>query len=321
MNAIMIMCHKNIDQVIRLIHKCSSKDTKVIVHVDVLCEISKQQAVDIRKSGAYLCDNRIHGELDHRSLVDITMIMINKALEIEKTESIVFKYYCLLSGQDYLTKPIEYINMQLERSYPIPYIDCTPYRRNNWIYHKFSYTKRFLPFLLWIRNNTVRKSFPWFVLKCLTYIYECIADVLHISNYYKLKRGGIKLYGGSAWWILPDTAVKFIVQEYESCAEYVTDLLDAWTPEETFFQTITMRSEAKQYVLLNTPDTVAQSCKTWAYFFDDDKPPAVHPYVFTINEYEKLINHNCWFARKFDSKIDSDILDKLDVYLATSKCD
>lgn len=321
MNAIMIMCHKNIEQVIRLIQKCVSEDTRVFVHIDSLYELSQQQIENLSDAGAYICEKRIHGELDSRSLVDVTMILINKTIEIENKEEIRFQYYCLLSGQDYLTKPIWYINEQLRSIYPTPVIDCTPYSRRNWMYHKFGYTKKFLPFLQWTKRVTKRGSFLWFMLKGIAYSYEKLVDIAHISNYYKLKKACIKLYGGSAWWILPDVTIKYILNEYNSDSKYINDLLDTWTPEETFFQTITMRSESKEYVHLNTPDTVAQSCKTWAYFFDDDKPATVHPYIFTINEYKKLINHDCWFARKFDYKIDTDILDKLDEYLETFKYD
>ena len=321
MNAIMIICHKNIEQVVRLIYKCVSENTKIFVHIDAQFKLSQQQADDLNKTDVYICEKRIHGELDHRSLVDITMILINKAIEIENREDVRFQYYCLLSGQDYLTKPIWYINDQLKEHYPIPYIDCTPYNRRNWIYHKFSYTKKFLPFLQWTKKAAKRGSLLWLVLKGIAYTYEKVADVSHISNYYKLKVDCIDIYGGSAWWILPDVAIKHIVKEYNSDSQYINYLLDSWTPEETFFQTITMRSESAQYVHLNTPDTVTQSCKTWAYFFDDDKPPTVHPYIFTKNEYRKLIDHDCWFARKFDIGMDSDILDKLDEYLEEFKCD
>ncbi len=37
-------------------------------------------------------------------------------------------------------------------------------------------------------------------------------------------------------------------------------------------------------------------------------------YIFTVNEYNKLVNSDCWIARKFDESVDSEIFDMLDEY-------
>ena len=311
----MIMCHKNFNQVQRLIKRCLSDKTKVIVHFDAGLDISREQISNLRNIGVYICERRLHGKLDDRSLVDIAMEMVNKALQIENDEGIKFQYYCLLSGQDYLTKPIWYINDQLKKYYPTPYIDCTPYDRSNWIYHKFKYTKWLISFRNWIWNTFRSENFMRLGLRTIAYVWEKLDAWLHFTDYYKLRKKGFQLYGGSAWWILPDIAIKYIAQEYNSNAQYIQALLSTWTPEETFFQIMTMRSEASKLVHINPVDMVSQSCKTWAYFFDENKPFMGHPYIFTKNEYQKLINHDCWIARKFDMTIDGNIFDMLDCYM------
>ena len=131
----MIMCHKNFDQVFRLAKRCTSESTKVIVHIDSKSnDISDEMYAKLTSVG-YLTDRRISGFIDDRSLIDITMLLIEKAHQIEKEENIHFDYFCLLSGQDYLTKPIEYINnprwklqsmLQLNRSIGFSYTS-TPF--------------------------------------------------------------------------------------------------------------------------------------------------------------------------------------------------
>lgn len=119
------------------------------------------------------------------------------------------------------------------------------------------------------------------------------------------------LYGGSAWWILPDVAIKYIYKEYKDNSDVVKMLLETYTPEETFFQIMTMRSPVKNQVEINPKDMVAQNCKTWAYFSDEGKPFKGHPYVFTIDEFDKLKKSGYWFARKFDSEQDMEIINKI----------
>ena len=76
-----------------------------------------------------------------------------------------------------------------------------------------------------------------------------------------------------------------------------------------------MKSDLQDLVEINPIDMIGQNCKTWAYFFDEDKPFKGHPYIFTENEYDKLIKKNCWIAKKFDISISKDILELLDKYL------
>ena len=316
MNAVLIMCHKNIEQVKMLVNRCLSENTRIIIHFDKRMQINKQELQDIQNLGVYFTEERVCGELDTRSLVDISMAMVLRAKEIENLENIRFKYYLLLSGQDYPIKPISYINNELEKMYPTPFIDCTPYSNDNWIYHKFSRTKELLRFHNWVTNNIPKKSIMY-PLRVFSRIVEKVGKkivrIFHITDYHKMHRAGIDLYGGSAWWILPDIAIDYICKEYNST--FSKKLLNTYTPEETYFQTMVMRSDVKDLVAVNPPDMVAQNCKTWAYFEDIGKPFKGHPYIFTVDEYDKLTSSDRWFARKFDITVDSNIFGLLNSFL------
>lgn len=108
MNAFLIMCHKNPDQVIRLAKVCKTSNTDVFIHVDNCMSNSQYDKLKTlsKKEGFVVADKRLQGQLDHRSLVDIVMILIQTAIEYEKTKKIKYEYFALLSGQDYLIKPM-----------------------------------------------------------------------------------------------------------------------------------------------------------------------------------------------------------------------
>ena len=136
---------------------------------------------------------------------------------------------------------------------------------------------------------------------------------IKMDAYSHLQREGVGVYGGSQWWILPDVVIEFILNEYESSklSEYL--LNNVFTPDETYVQIMTMRSPLRSKVKLNSVERVSQNSKTWAYFSDTGKPATGHPYIFTMNEYEKIANKkDCWFARKFDMDEDAEILDLID---------
>lgn len=312
MNAVLIMCHKNPEQVLRLINRCKSTSTLVFVHVDA----SQNNIFNWLKKhvrGVYFTKKRLKGTLFTRSLVDITIALIRCAKDIERDKKIHFDYYILLSGQDYLIEPINKINSILKESYPTPYIDCTPYNRRNWLYHPFKSTGTLNKYGRWIRTKFPKRG--TFIRKCFAateIIGQYLARLLHIDDYHKLTKGKVSLYGGSEWWILPDLAISYILKEYDAMMPYIKILLEDRAPDETFFQTITMRSPIKDIVHINPYDMVAQSCQTFAYFSDIGKPFTGHPYILTAKEFDMLTSSGRWIARKFDINEDEKILDLLD---------
>ena len=313
-NLFMIMCHKNLSQVLLLSKTVLSDNSDVIVHVD--SAVGDDEYTDFLEAAKdipnlYITRKRIHGVLDTRSLVDIVFIMI----EHIKSMHLTYKNYCLLSGQDFPIKPINEINENLFKSYPTPYIDCTPYYKSNWIFHKFKYTPTLVDFNDFISERFSRKNPIRKILRISAILGQRFAQLLKLTSYDKISQSGVKLYGGSAWWILPDIAIDFIYSEYVNYTAIVDSLLKTVTPEETFFQTMAMLSPCKNNVHINPVDQIEQSCKTWAYFSDTDKPFKGHPYIFTVNEFSKLSASSCWFARKFDAKQDSEIIELIQKHL------
>lgn len=309
-NLFMIMCHKNLSQVLLLAKTILSSDSDVVVHID--SAVADDEYISFLEAtndipNLYVTSKRIHGVLDTRTLVDIVFIMI----EYVKSKKIKYKNYCLLSGQDFPIKPINEINKSLFNNYPTPYIDCTPYDRKNWIFHKFKYTPVLLRFNRFISKKFSRKNPVRKILRALVILGQKCIQFLKLTSYDKISKSGIKLYGGSAWWILPDSVIDFIYSEYVNSSTIVDLLLKTVTPEETFFQTMTMLSPYKCNVHINPVDQIEQSCKTWAYFSDVDKPFKGHPYIFTVNEFDKLRVSPCWFARKFDIQQDSKIIEMI----------
>lgn len=316
MNACLIMGHKNPLQIIRLAKALiKSEENNVFIHLDSM--MTKEDIVCVNSfcaesKAVHLCSKRIHGVLDRRSLVDIVFIMISEVKKIEEHKNEHYAYYLLFSGQDYLVKNINYINDELIKSYPKPFIDCTPYDKNNWIYHKFIYCKASLQYNDWITRH-FSKGLIRSVFRVSAIILTRILSSIRKDSYSKLKKENVSLYGGSAWWILPDIVIEFIFYKYNN-KDKVSELIlnESSTPEETYFQTMSMMSPISNMIDINPKGMILQNSKTWAYFFDEEKAFKGHPYIFTMKEYDKLKGCNFWFARKFDTQIDEEILDKLD---------
>ena len=323
MNVIMIMAHQYPYQIFRLIQRCKTENTDVIVHLDLK---AKQEDYDYLHNkiselysnrGVYLMEERLAGELFNRILVDITMKMIDYVHNVEKQENKHYQYFLLCSGQDYPLKPMQAIEEELSHAYPKPFIDCTPYNKHNWMRDRFT-NNTVDPVLKYLFTDRIKNSRSRIIKGILSRLLRYVKPFIlkfgqNVEQ--RLKKQGIFVYGGSQWWIMPDIAIEYIAGQYYSfeTKKYISLLLDETaTPDETFFQTMVMRSPVKNKVQLNSVTERCQNNKTWSYWQDVNKPMTSHPYVIRAENFNQLLTSQAWFARKFDETIDSGILDKID---------
>ena len=307
-HAILIIAHKNAEQVAKLIKSLDDSDLDIYIHLDKKWKITLKELEMIKNASrnVSIIKKRISGFLDTWSLCEITIELIREALKKEQD----YKYFILLSGQDYPIKTIEYIKWYLGKEYPKPIIDCTPLAKDNWIYSGFKWI-RIHPYYRMVEKITASRIIRKLLLLPVYAIQVLITFFLK-SPYSRLKKAGCDLYGGSAWWILPKEIVSDCVNEVEKNTSIIKAFRLKNTPEETFFQTMAMRSSFRDQVDLNDIYEIKQNCMTYAYFFDEEHEATGHPYVLTEKNFDMLRHRNELFARKFDLNIDRTIFELLD---------
>lgn len=302
--ACLILVHKNISQLLRLCDCLRHDDVKIFIHLDKKMKVSRNEIrmLDEYSENVHVVPERFSCFLDEWSLIEATMALINCA---KSTLNGSIGYYVLMSGQDYLIKPVTELVDFLHKNYPRPFIDCTPRSGYNWVSEKFAHT-RLRIFARKLRHIVGVRGFLLFSL----YLERLMPERCILFN--KLKRFNINLYGGSAWWALPDIVVDDIIAFLKNNPEFVK--LYKWTdtPEETLFQTLTMLSRCASLVQLNSPEERMQNCLTYANFETPTKEFTGHPHIITIEDYDWLVGKEQFIARKFDMAVDCDVIDKLD---------
>lgn len=311
-HAFLIIAHKNIQQLDKFLSSINYDSFDIFIHFDSKWNISDEEIDTLASThrNVEVVDKRYSGVLDTWSLVEITMTLLQKALDTEKKRGIHYGYFYLLSGQDYPIKSNREIEKFLNDSYPKPLIDCTPEVRDNWVHSTF---KRIRHVNLYNKINRLSENKKVQKLcKTPLYAYQEILTLIVGSPFKHLKKMNFTLYGGSAWWALPRECIIYINEQYTTNESLIKWYRKATTPEETFFQTMVMNSPMASLVVLNDPYESKQNCMTFAYFQDERKPATGHPYALTKDEIEKLIELPHLFARKFDMNIDSEIFDLVD---------
>ena len=303
---VLILAHKNIEQVKRLCRRIKNTHIHIIIHLDKKMSVGKDDRNDLMaiSSQLYVCSERYSCTLDDWSLIEATLTMIRNAQK--QIQNI--RYYALLSGQDYPIKPIsEFVNF-LHNNYPQPYIDCTPYNISNWIYPKFNHT------ILMKYAKRIKQTKH---IKGIVYIISLIEKILPhcLFTDYKLQKYGIPIYGGSAWWVLPDIIINEIMKIVDKDKEFIDCYKRSITPEETFFQTLAKNSSLSAMISLNEMNQIEQNCLTFSSFFIGKKEFMGHPHIIKAENFDILIRKNIFFARKFDMNIDSSVLELIDKHI------
>ena len=296
--AALILAHKNAQQIAHLIRAIHTPEIDVFVH---LWKISKSEMEIISREGGEIVPRRVSTYLDEWSLVEATFILLKYALNKNS-----YCYFFLLSGQDYPIKPIAAFTNYLNFYYPKPFIDCTPYDCDNWVFHKFRKT----PVHQLILKLTNRISGFFHVRVPKAKEIRTFIDSLVPRRYaiYNKLLNRTDVYGGSAWWVLPDLVIKEIINDMNNNAPIVDLFKKSQTPEETFFQSFTMRSSLSKLVDVNPKEQVSQNCLTFANFTNPYKQFVGHPHIITVDDWWWLKERKEFFARKFDECVDNKII-------------
>jgi hypothetical protein len=107
-------------------------------------------------------------------------------------------------------------------------------------------------------------------------------------------------YGGYQWHTLSKPCVAYLKDVIELRPDLVKYYKKTVVSDESFVQTILVNSQ--KFKLCNDPKR----------YFDTNEQPGGHARILTLKDYPILINGDFHFARKFESDIDSQILDAID---------
>lgn len=300
----LIQSHKNPEQLERLVRciKQQSKDAIVLVTHDF-----SNSVVDIRRfekmPGVYLFAT--HSQRGDFSIVEAYL----EAMRWLVRSELPFDWVVNLSGQDYPTQPLERLEKFLTESKQDAFLEH---------FHAFSdeshwnLTESFNRYFFHYR--TLIKHLPEWAQD----LFHCLKVVNYIQPFFRINFAygltlgyrvappfsiRFKCYGGSYLCMLSRSCIIHLLEFVENNGHIVDYYQRVQNGDESFFQTILVNSRKFN---------ISKDCKR---FFDFPKLSHGHPRVLTAQDYNILSNANVFFARKFDSDRDSQILDLLDRHM------
>lgn len=112
-------------------------------------------------------------------------------------------------------------------------------------------------------------------------------------------------YGDSMFWMLSPECALYVANKVRNDKRFLKFFKYSWGADEFVFSTILMNSIYKERIVNNN------------YRYIDWSAGGSHPKVLGKNDFDKLINSESLFARKFHLSKDSEIFDLLDQHLTS----
>ena len=326
--AYIILAHKNALQVKRLYERLNCQNTTFVLHISKTSEkgLFKELVCLLKnKRNVHFCKRE---DGTHNSFGVIKGIL--NALNLLIKTNVEFDYVNLISGQDYPLKTNEYINDFFKNNNGKQFIEHWPlfpdkhsefYNNHPWGNHrqlyriehfniKFLGKKHSIPEIESGRliSHNLYNTLKIFIYETPKYIREKKwreeALLLFFSRILPHKRKipqNFEIYGGKTWWSITKDCAEYIANYAKVNKKFNNFFKYTLIPDEMYFQTLLLNSPYKNKIENNFMREV-----------ELEGGDGTHPIFFTSSHFERLKNTKSLFARKFDTNIDSEIIDIID---------
>lgn len=276
--AFIVLAHKQPAQLRRLLTRLQHPHIDCFVHIDAKCKI-EDYAEALSLPQVYTVTPRVKVTWAGWSIVQATL----NAMEAVRNSGQKYTYITMLSGQDYVIKPVEYIYNALTQPNGKQYIGVISERELK-------------PMMSKVQNyHFVESNFPgkYKLANLLTKILPARKTPF-----------GLKIHSGSGWWTLTQDCVNYILDYIRERPELVRYFRRTWGSDEFIFQTILMGSPYKEAVTgydLHYID--------WG---EDRTKGKDHPKTLGMEDVEAMLKSDRLVARKFEMDKNPALLDKID---------
>ncbi|MCR5251972.1 MAG: hypothetical protein K6E50_15365 [Lachnospiraceae bacterium] len=276
-HAYLIAVHKNQKQIENLLSLLDIEENDLYIHVDLKSTEVDMEALKavVKKAGIFFV-RRVSVLWGHITIVESTLIMLEAAVKNGP-----YSCYHLISGQDMPLMTAREINRFYdEEDQGINHVELCD---EDWIE---THARARIDYYKFSQDpKTVAQKINNFFRRCIRFV----------------KKKTRTYAGGAAWFdIRHDLALKLLKNRDWIYKNTSNDLL----PDES----------ALQRVIVNLK--LQDSCGPLMRYIDwNTVVEGRYPYVFCIQDFDRLISSGMHFARKFDVDIDAEIIEKISAYL------
>lgn len=281
--AILLLCHKNPNQINLFIEQMQHESIDIFIHVDKKSNIIGKL---VKKENVYILPREKRVDVGWAS---ISQIKATHNLIMFARRNAEYDYYWLCSGQDFPLKDCQEIVDFFSEKGNINYLNLFSSKHNG-LSKDNNYDKR---------NAICYSDILMGREKWKSIVRRLYVTVSGGYNYtfpwFKREYKNFKFYFGSQWWCINKRTMNWIIEYEKNNKEYVRYFSHCSTPDESYYHTLVM----------NSPYASEREDYLHYIIWPNGEPS---PKVLTMEDKNFLVNSNCLMARKFDLDIDPKII-------------
>jgi hypothetical protein len=270
-HGILILAHQYPDHLTDLIN-CFDEDFYFYIHIDKESKFSLSDIDALRKiPRVQLVSQKLRVRWGGFNHLNSILLLAREALKQHDLE-----YFHVISGQDYLIKPVSVIK-SIFKSNPADYMDYFEVLNSKWKSE-------------WIKRISYYGFYEIFNSK--SYLgNKIITAILVLQKKFGFSRAlpNTKLYGGSGWWSLSRTSIDYVMAYTEREPSLLKRLRLTFCADEIYFQTILLNSPFKEKIVNNN-----------LRYIDWTRRNGNFPAILDESDFQSLAHSDKVFARKFE---------------------
>ena len=286
--AYIIMAHKLPAQLCRLIERLNDNFSYFFIHLDKKADSNAFKCLDkFGEKVVYI--ERFDSRWGKTGIIKPLLAGFHAI----KTSQLPFDRICLLSGQDYPIKSNEAIDYFFQHSNYSVFIDFFAIPN----YQKWPGSDRGGLY----RVDKYYFGDKWYELFCSRTVNFLATGIPWLRRKIPL---GMKPFTGSTWFILDMYFLDYILNFVKNHPEYLEFHKNTFVADELFVHMLIGNATDKK--LLNSVENVEKHFIIW------ESNQVAHPKAITKSDFGAILNTDALFARKFDEKLDDEILNLID---------
>lgn len=291
MQAVLILAHKNIDQVIKL-SKQLIPTFNIYIHIDTKTNLTNYQKNELQSLKNVQYISKYNVKWGSYSIVKATISLMKLALQNKENT-----YFHLISGQDWPIQNTQVIYKYFENNDKI-YMDY---------YRMLDKVKTHEPEIWWVKyyfnyDQINRRTFFGKVYHRILLLVE------HTLNINKLKKYNLdedQMYAGQEWIDIPREPLEFALNYYDKHPELKKVYSTSFCSDEMWLQTILCNSKYRTKIDKNIHRFIVK---------ESGKLHGEKPIYLTEQNFNDMVASDDFFARKLTVPISDKLIDMLIKY-------
>ena len=285
-HAYLIFAHEHPNQLASLLRLLDHPDNDIYLHLDPSASGFHHDTLRAQmRLGTLSIYSIQHCAWGGETLIDGILALLGEATKRD------CQYLHLLSGSDLPLRPQSQIHAFFEENPGLEYIDFDEPVLSGAVLKDRLRTYHFF------QNS--RETYP--AIKNL----DCfLLSAQHKLGINRLKRADFRFQKGSLWFSITK---EFALYSLANAEKYRPFFRFSKCGDELFFQTLLLNSPFLPQKATNTYNDPAASMRC----IDWERGNGTSPYVFRSEDYAEIMQSGMLFARKFDERVDSEIIRRI----------